>query len=622
MLGNADDYQYGFVYQAILSFCSFINHEVAFSLALSPLHSHIFLSFPLQCAARFSFDRPTKQFSNSRTLIFNVLTASVNRLPGPLKALSASSLRLDSCADVAEEVLTSWIRDVKCIPYQNSVVYDDITCPELCTSYQIDTELVKLARETDLSVEEMLVCKTEVLLESFQRQCLQEVAESVVANYLENNFRLEHLLDEALDAFESPSPLSINSESDILYQNTSTIVKPFPTCIAPTSSDIEEVVNKVITFSSSSALAMKRMSVKHRVGKLFESSINPVHWEDIGGMQRVRQEVLDIFHLPLRYPTLFGRHVPRRRSILLYGPPGTGKTMVARAIATECGMNFVSVKGPELLDSYVGESEKNVRDVFAYAHSTAPCVIFFDELDSLAPARGRGKSGGGLMDRIVSQILTEMDELVTGTSYNDEQHVFVIGATNRPDLLEPALLRPGRFDRKIYISISEDKESKFSILKAQTRNFNVADDVDLEVIASELPPRMSGADIGAVCRTAYSSALDRVLFGLSTSALGNNEGQEMLDYDDENICSAISNFLINVPSNELVVVIQQSDFIFAASIAKSSITQEELDAYVSLGSTFDDNTNMHEEPLPPSCPITLDNDHSYKKSIEQQQIYI
>ena len=153
-----------------------------------------------------------------------------------------------------------------------------------------------------------------------------------------------------------------------------------------------------------------------------------------------------------------------------YGPPGTGKTLLAKAVATECDLNFMSVKGPELLNMYVGESEKNVRDIFQAARDARPCVLFFDELDSLAPARGRGSDGGGVMDRVVSQFLSELD----GISEDSKSHstsdaasraLFVIGATNRPDLLDNTLLRPGRFDRLVYLGISSNPKEQLKIVR-------------------------------------------------------------------------------------------------------------------------------------------------------------
>ena len=145
--------------------------------------------------------------------------------------------------------------------------------------------------------------------------------------------------------------------------------------------------------------------------------------------------------LPQMYPDLFKDKIKPRTGILFFGPPGTGKTMLAKAVANECKMNFMSVKGPELLNMYVGESEKNIRDIFNKARANLPCIIFFDELDALVPNRGNGSDSSSVMDRMVSQFLTEIDGL------GKEAGLFVIGATNRPDLLDPSLLRPGRFDK-------------------------------------------------------------------------------------------------------------------------------------------------------------------------------
>lgn len=172
----------------------------------------------------------------------------------------------------------------------------------------------------------------------------------------------------------------------------------------------------------------------------------------------MKADILDTIQLPLEHPELFSNGMKKRSGeytclrvtvprlmcvvgILLYGPPGTGKTLLAKAVATSCALNFFSVKGPELLNMYIGESEANVRKVFQRARDAKPCVIFFDELDSVAPKRGNHGDSGGVMDRIVSQLLAELDGIAGGDAGAD---VFVIGATNRPDLLDPALLRPGR----------------------------------------------------------------------------------------------------------------------------------------------------------------------------------
>jgi peroxin-6 len=190
-----------------------------------------------------------------------------------------------------------------------------------------------------------------------------------------------------------------------------------------------------------------------------------VGWDDVGGLTHVKEAVMETIQLPLARPELFAKGMKKRSGILFYGPPGTGKTLLAKAIATEFSLNFFSVKGPELLNMYIGESEANVRRVFQRARDARPCVVFFDELDSVAPKRGNQGDSGGVMDRIVSQLLAELD----GMSDGEGGGVFVIGATNRPDLLDQALLRPGRFDKMLYLGISDTHEKQQTILEALTR---------------------------------------------------------------------------------------------------------------------------------------------------------
>jgi peroxin-6 len=192
-----------------------------------------------------------------------------------------------------------------------------------------------------------------------------------------------------------------------------------------------------------------------------------VSWDDVGGLTHVKEAVMETIQLPLARPELFAKGMKKRSGILFYGPPGTGKTLLAKAIATEFSLNFFSVKGPELLNMYIGESEANVRRVFQRARDARPCVVFFDELDSVAPKRGNQGDSGGVMDRIVSQLLAELDGMSDGEEGGGG--VFVIGATNRPDLLDQALLRPGRFDKMLYLGISDTHEKQQTILEALTR---------------------------------------------------------------------------------------------------------------------------------------------------------
>jgi len=194
-----------------------------------------------------------------------------------------------------------------------------------------------------------------------------------------------------------------------------------------------------------------------------------VGWDDVGGLTNVKDAVMETIQLPLERPELFAKGMKKRSGILFYGPPGTGKTLLAKAIATEFSLNFFSVKGPELLNMYIGESEANVRRVFQRARDARPCVVFFDELDSVAPKRGNQGDSGGVMDRIVSQLLAELDGMSDGDDGGGG--VFVIGATNRPDLLDAALLRPGRFDKMLYLGVSDTHEKQATIMEALTRKY-------------------------------------------------------------------------------------------------------------------------------------------------------
>jgi len=231
-----------------------------------------------------------------------------------------------------------------------------------------------------------------------------------------------------------------------------------------------------------------------------EIEVPNVNWSDIGGLEDVKQQLREAVEWPLKYPDTFKRlGIDPPKGVLLYGPPGCGKTLLAKAVATESEANFLSIKGPEVFSKWVGESEKAIREIFRKARQAAPAVIFIDELDSLAPMRGLGYSDSGVTERVVSQLLTEMDGL------EKLEGVVVIGATNRPDILDPALLRPGRFDRLVYVP-PPDKAARLEILKVHTRRMPLAEDVDLERIA-ETTEGYTGADLAALCREAAILAL-------------------------------------------------------------------------------------------------------------------
>ncbi|KAM4856174.1 peroxisomal ATPase PEX1 isoform X2 [Urocitellus parryii] len=221
-------------------------------------------------------------------------------------------------------------------------------------------------------------------------------------------------------------------------------------------------------------------------------------WDKIGGLHEVRQILMDTIQLPAKYPELFANLPIRQRTgILLYGPPGTGKTLLAGVVARESGMNFISVKGPELLSKYIGASEQAVRDIFIRAQAAKPCILFFDEFESIAPRRGHDNTG--VTDRVVNQLLTQLDG-VEGL-----QGVYVLAATSRPDLIDPALLRPGRLDKCVYCP-PPDQVSRLEILNVLSDSLPLADDVDLQHVAS-LTDSFTGADLKALLYNAQLEAL-------------------------------------------------------------------------------------------------------------------
>ncbi|KAL0344651.1 UNVERIFIED_CONTAM: Cell division cycle protein 48 [Sesamum radiatum] len=226
-----------------------------------------------------------------------------------------------------------------------------------------------------------------------------------------------------------------------------------------------------------------------------------VSWEDIGGLENVKRELQETVQYPVEHPEKFEKFgMSPSKGVLFYGPPGCGKTLLAKAIANECQANFISVKGPELLTMWFGESEANVREIFDKARQSAPCVLFFDELDSIATQRGSSVGdAGGAADRVLNQLLTEMDGM------NAKKTVFIIGATNRPDIIDPALLRPGRLDQLIYIPLP-DEDSRHQIFKACLRKSPVSKDVDLRALA-KYTQGFSGADITEICQRAVKYAI-------------------------------------------------------------------------------------------------------------------
>ena len=224
-----------------------------------------------------------------------------------------------------------------------------------------------------------------------------------------------------------------------------------------------------------------------------------VGWEDIGGLVNEKSEVKQSIELPLKHPKFFNHMGAKQpKGILIFGPPGTGKTLLAKAVAHETQANFISVKGPELLSKWVGESEKGIREVFRKARQAAPSIIFFDEIDSIAPVRGKSFDSG-VTERMISQLLTELDGL------EELRGVVVVAATNRPDMIDPALLRPGRFDKVIGIGLP-DEEARLEILTIHTKNVPLASDVDLKALSNKTE-NFSGADLASLCHEAVLIAI-------------------------------------------------------------------------------------------------------------------
>ncbi|USZ67753.1 CDC48 family AAA ATPase [Halorussus salilacus] len=243
-----------------------------------------------------------------------------------------------------------------------------------------------------------------------------------------------------------------------------------------------------------------------------------VSWDQVGGLEDTKERLRETIQWPLEYPEVFETlDMQAAKGVLLYGPPGTGKTLMAKAVANEADSNFISIKGPELLSKWVGESEKGVREVFSRARENAPTVVFFDEIDSIAGERGRGQGGGSQVgERVVSQLLTELDGL------EELEDVVVIATSNRPDLIDSALLRPGRLDRHVHVPVP-DEEARRAILEVHTRDKPLADDVDLDDLAEETEGFV-GADIEALAREASLAASREFIHSVDREEIAESVG--------------------------------------------------------------------------------------------------
>ncbi|RLI96584.1 MAG: hypothetical protein DRP00_05140, partial [Candidatus Aenigmatarchaeota archaeon] len=290
----------------------------------------------------------------------------------------------------------------------------------------------------------------------------------------------------------------------------------------------KEIIEKLVVTKKDFENALKLVEPSAMREVLVE--VPKVKWNDIGDLEEVKQQLREMVEWPLKYPESFKKlGIEPPKGILLYGPPGTGKTLLAKAVANESGANFIAIKGPELLSKWFGESERRIRELFKRARQVAPSIIFFDEIDAMAPKRGFGLHEA--TERIVSQLLTEMSGI------EEAKGVVIIAATNRPDLVDPALLRPGRIDKLILVP-APDERGRLEIFKIHTRGMPLAKDVDLKVLAKKTEG-YSGADIEAVCREAAMNALRENIkakevkmkhFEEALKKIGPSITKEMMDY--------------------------------------------------------------------------------------------
>merc|ERR1712072_217715 len=294
--------------------------------------------------------------------------------------------------------------------------------------------------------------------------------------------------------------------------------------------DLIDIEDDTIDAEILNAMAVTQDHFKHALTQANPSSLREtvvevpnITWDDIGGLVDVKRELRELVQYPVEHPEKYEKFgMSPSKGVLFYGPPGCGKTLLAKAVANECQANFISIKGPELLTMWFGESESNVRDVFDKARQSAPCILFFDELDSIAKARGGGGGdAGGAGDRVMNQLLTEMDGM------GAKKNVFIIGATNRPDIIDSALLRPGRLDQLIYIPLP-DEGSRIAIMNAVLRKSPVDPGVDRQYIA-KMTNGFSGADLTEICNRAAKIAVREAI--IREVEMRNKETEDHPDYD-------------------------------------------------------------------------------------------
>ena len=336
--------------------------------------------------------------------------------------------------------------------------------------------------------------------------------------------------------------------------------------------DLIDIDDDTIDAEVLEALCVTNEHFKYAQGHTNPSSLREtvveipnVTWDDIGGLEETKKDLQEMILYPIEHPEKFAKFgMSPSKGVLFYGPPGCGKTLLAKAVANECSSNFISVKGPELLTMWFGESEGNVREVFDKARSAAPCVLFFDELDSVGVARSSGGGGdaGGAGDRVLNQLLTEMD------GAGGKKNLFFIGATNRPEILDEALIRPGRLDQLIYIPLP-DQLSRLSIIRAVLRKSPVAPNVNMDFLANQCEG-FSGADMTELCQRATKAAI--------RESIACEEERKKLMTGEEDA---------NMEMDDPVPVITRTHFEEAMSNARRSVTDYDLNKFEQFRQKFD-----------------------------------
>jgi len=340
--------------------------------------------------------------------------------------------------------------------------------------------------------------------------------------------------------------------------------------------DLIDIEEDTIDAEILDAMAVTNDHFKFAMGTTNPSSLREtvieipnVTWDDIGGLEDVKKNLQEMILYPIEHPDKFHKFgMQPSKGVLFYGPPGCGKTLMAKAVAHECSSNFISIKGPELLTMWFGESEANVREIFDKARGASPCVLFFDELDSVGIARGSGGGGdgGGAGDRVLNQLLTEMDGV------GSKKNLFFIGATNRPDILDEALIRPGRLDQLIYIPLP-DKPSRVSVLKAVLRKSPIAPNINMEFLG-DLTDGFTGADITELCQRSTKAAI--------RESIEADEQRKALMKENPDGDQAMADAM-----EDPVPVITRKHFEEALGAARKSVTAYDLDKFEQFRRKYD-----------------------------------